>query len=142
MDTVDIIGLPVPVTYFAFLITEKLWPARDFPPRKGWQWIGVGFLLLISTIGVVTPLLIPGEWLGAHRWLDGARLGVVGGTIVGYVLLEGVVYVWHRGRTTPASCGAGSTRSITARSVSTSRARCGSTRSRWSSTSSCSFWCP
>ena len=43
MDTVDIIGLLVPVTYFAFLITEKLWPAREFPPRKGWQWIGAGF---------------------------------------------------------------------------------------------------
>ena len=41
MDTVDIIGLLVPVTYFVFLATEKLWPAREFPPRKGWQWIGV-----------------------------------------------------------------------------------------------------
>ncbi len=47
MDTVDIIGLLVPVTYFVFLVTEKLWPAREFPPRKGWQWIGVGFLVLI-----------------------------------------------------------------------------------------------
>ncbi len=44
----------------------------------------------------MTPLLIPGEWLDAHRWLDGTRLGVVGGTIVGYVLMEGVVYAWHR----------------------------------------------
>lgn len=96
MDTVDIIGLLVPVTYFAFLITEKLWPAREFPPRKGWQWIGAGFLLLISTIGVVTPLALPGEWLEAHRWLDGTRLGVGGGVVVGYVLLEGVVYAWHR----------------------------------------------
>jgi hypothetical protein len=62
-DTVDIIGLLVPVTYFLFLITEKLWPARDFPRRKGWPWIGIGGLLLISTIGVVTPLLIPGSGL-------------------------------------------------------------------------------
>jgi hypothetical protein len=36
MDTVDIIGLLVPVTYFVFLVTERMWPARDFPPRKGW----------------------------------------------------------------------------------------------------------
>ena len=29
METVDIIGLLVPVTYFIFLITERLWPARN-----------------------------------------------------------------------------------------------------------------
>ncbi len=59
MDTVDIIGLSIPVTYFLFLLTEKLWPARAFPPRKGWQWIGILFLIIISTISVVVPLLIP-----------------------------------------------------------------------------------
>ena len=96
MDTVDIIGLLVPVTYFAFLITEKLWPARKFPPRKGWQWIGIAFLVLGTTIAVVVPLLIPGPWLEAHRWIDGTGLGVVGGALVGYVLLEGAIYAWHR----------------------------------------------
>ena len=96
MDTVDIIGLSIPVTYFLFLLTEKLWPARAFPPRKGWQWIGILFLIIISTISVVVPLLIPAPWLEAHRWLDGTPLGVVGGTVVGYVVMEGVVYAWHR----------------------------------------------
>jgi len=96
MDTVDIIGLLAPVSYFVFLITEKLWPARKFPPRAGWQWIGIGFLILISTISVVVPLLIPEDWLAAHRWFDGTKLGVVGGTIVGFVVLEGVTYAYHR----------------------------------------------
>jgi sterol desaturase/sphingolipid hydroxylase (fatty acid hydroxylase superfamily) len=96
MDTVDIIGLLAPITYFVFLITEKLGPARQFPPRKGWQWIGIGFLVLIGTISTVTPLLIPADWLDAHRWLDGTRLGIIGGTIVGFVLLEGVTYAYHR----------------------------------------------
>ena len=97
MDTVELIALLAPVvTYFVILVTERLWPAREFPPREGWQWLGVAFLILFTTIGVVTPLLIPGEWLEAHRWLDGTKLGIVGGTIVGYVLLEGVVYAWHR----------------------------------------------
>ncbi len=96
MDTVDIIGLLVPVTYFVFLISEKIWPAREFPPRKGWQWIGIVFLIVISTISVVFPLLIPGTWLDAHRWLDGTRLGIVGGTLVGFVVMEGAIYAWHR----------------------------------------------
>lgn len=96
MTTVDIVGLLIPVTYFLFLITERLRPARAFPPRRGWQWIGVAFLVMVMTISVVVPLLIPEAWLAQHRLLDGTGLGVVGGTLVGIVVLEGVVYAWHR----------------------------------------------
>jgi len=74
METVDLIGLAVPLTYLLFAVTEKLWPARRFPPRKGWQWLGAAFLILILTVGTVVPLLIPAQWLAAHRWLD--RQGV------------------------------------------------------------------
>jgi len=96
MDTVDIVGLAALLTYSVFLVTEKLWPARSFPERRGWQWIGLVFLALIGTISTVVPLLIPEGWLDAHRWLDGRRLGVVGGTIVGFVVAEGLVYAYHR----------------------------------------------
>jgi sterol desaturase/sphingolipid hydroxylase (fatty acid hydroxylase superfamily) len=44
----------------------------------------------------VVPLAIPAPWLDAHRWLDGTRLGVVGGTLVGFIVLEGVIYAYHR----------------------------------------------
>ena len=96
MDAVDLIGLAVPATYFLLLAVERVWPGREFPPRRGWQWIGVGFLLLIGTAGAVVPLLLPAEWLAAHRWMDGARLGVPGGAIAGYYLLSGVMYGYHR----------------------------------------------
>lgn len=96
METVDLIGLAVPLTYFVFLATEKLWPARSFPPRKGWQWLGIAFLLLIGATGVVVPLLLPLDWMAAHRWMDGTGLGVAGGAVVGYVVLSGVMYAWHR----------------------------------------------
>jgi len=97
MGTVELIALLAPIaTYFVMLAAERLWPAREFPARDGWQWIGIAFLILFTTVGVVTPLLIPGAWLEAHRWLDGTKLGIVGGAIVGYVLMEGMVYAWHR----------------------------------------------
>lgn len=51
---------------------------------------------MIGTISTVVPLLIPGPWLDAHRWIDGTRLGVVAGTIVGNVVMEGAIYGWHR----------------------------------------------
>lgn len=96
MQVEDLLGLLVPVTYFAFLITEKLWPAREFPPRKGWQVIGIAFLLIAGVLSVVIPLLVPQDWLAGHRWVDGSRLGVAGGAVVGFVLLEGLTYSYHR----------------------------------------------
>ena len=43
MGAIDLLGLAVPVTYLLFLATEKRWPARRFPPRRGWQWVGAGW---------------------------------------------------------------------------------------------------
>ena len=96
MEAADLIALAVPLTYFAFLAAEKLWPARTFPPRRGWQWLGIAFLILLGTVSTVVPLAIPPEWLAAHRWMDGSVLGVGGGVIVGYFVLSGLSYGWHR----------------------------------------------
>ena len=83
MRTVDIVGLLIPVTYFVFLAVETLWPAREFPTRRGWQWLGIAFLLVVGTLSTVVPLLIPSAWLEQHRLLDGTGLGVVGGALAG-----------------------------------------------------------
>jgi len=96
MEAVDIVGLLVPVTYLLMLVIESLFPARKFPPRRGWVWIGILFLLLLGTISTVLPLLIDPAWLTRHRWLDGSRLGVIGGVAVGYFVLSGVNYAYHR----------------------------------------------
>jgi sterol desaturase/sphingolipid hydroxylase (fatty acid hydroxylase superfamily) len=96
METADLVALAVPVTYFLFALTERAWPARRFPPRRGWQLVGVGFLVLIATIGTVVPLLLPEDWLTAHRWIDGTTLGVAGGAFVGTLLMSALVYAWHR----------------------------------------------
>jgi len=96
MSAIDLIGLLVPLTYFVMLGIEARFPARRFPPRKGWRWIGIGFLVLIGTIGSIVPLLFDPQWLARHRWLDGGGLGVVGGTLVGWVVLSGVACAYHR----------------------------------------------
>jgi sterol desaturase/sphingolipid hydroxylase (fatty acid hydroxylase superfamily) len=96
MDTVELVGLLIPVTYLVMLAIEKWRPARGFPPRRGWTWVGIGFLLLIGVVSSVVPLLIDPHWLAAHRWLDGSRLGVAGGVVAGYVVLSGLAYVLHR----------------------------------------------
>ena len=96
MDTVDLIGLLVPLTYLAMLVIESIRPAGRFPPRRGWRWLGIAFLLLLGTLSTVMPLLLPVDWMAAHRWLDGTRLGVAGGTLAGWVVLSGLSFAWHR----------------------------------------------
>jgi sterol desaturase/sphingolipid hydroxylase (fatty acid hydroxylase superfamily) len=96
MEAADLIGALVPVTFFVMLATEKAWPARRFPERRGWVGLGVAFLLLMAVVSTVLPLQLDVQWLAAHRWLDGSRLGVAGGAIVGYVVLSGLMYAWHR----------------------------------------------
>ena len=97
MDAIGLFFLALtPVTYLVFLVTELIWPARDFPPRAHWQWIGAAFLVLSLTIGNALPLYLPRDWMAEHRWFDGTRFGVVGGAIVGFVVLELFVYAWHR----------------------------------------------
>lgn len=96
MDPADLIGLLIPATYLVMLAIEKWRPARVFPERRGWTWIGIGFLLLIGIVSGVVPLAVPTDWLAAHRLMDGTGLGIIGGTIVGYIVLSAVMYAYHR----------------------------------------------
>lgn len=95
-EWIDLIGLLPPITYLGMLAVEWRWPARQFPPRRGWRWTGIGFMLLIATVGTVVPLIVPQPWLEAHRWMDGSALGIAGGTAVGWVVLSGLNYGYHR----------------------------------------------
>ncbi len=96
MSAIDFLGLLVPITFFVMLAIEAIRPARPFPPRRGWRLIGTGFLILLAVLSTITPLLLPTDWLAAHRLLDGTQLGVVGGAITGWIVLSFFNYLWHR----------------------------------------------
>ena len=96
MQPSELVGLMIPIIYFTMLAIESRWPAHRFPPRRGWRWLGVGFLLLIASVGAVVPLLLPLEWMAAQRWIDGSQFGVAGGTLVGWFVLSGLSYAYHR----------------------------------------------
>lgn len=96
MDADAILGLMTPVTYFVMLAIEAISPAREFPPIRRWRLVGFGFVAMLMTLGIVTPMLLPGEWLAAHRLLHGERLGVAGGVVVGLLTIELIGYALHR----------------------------------------------
>ena len=95
-ELADSIGLVIPLMFFAMMAVEARWPARRFPERPRWRWIGVGFLALLFTVGAVLPLLLPHEWMARHRWLDGTGLGVAGGAVVGWIVMSAFTYGYHR----------------------------------------------
>lgn len=96
METADLVPLLIPLFYFSMLLVEWRWPARSFPARSHWRWLGIGFLLLIAGMGALVPLLLPLEWMAAHRWMDGTRFGVAGGAAFGWIVFSALAYAYHR----------------------------------------------
>src|SRR5262245_30748746 len=85
MKTEDVLGLLVPMTFLFFLVRERLFPRRHYPPIKWWTAIGFVGLILVAAISTFLPLLLP-ESLTKYHLLNGARLGFVGGALVAYPL--------------------------------------------------------
>ena len=96
MKLEDALVLAIPATYFLMHFVERLFPAREFPKIKGWGFVGVGFMVLMTSVGVVAPLLLPVDWLATHRLIDGTRLGIPGGILIGFVVVEVGIYGYHR----------------------------------------------
>ncbi|MFL6648388.1 MAG: sterol desaturase family protein [Sulfurifustaceae bacterium] len=96
MDPIEFIGLLTPATFLVMLGIESLRPARPFPAIRGWRWIGLGLLLMVGASSTVVPLLLPLDWLAAHRLLDGTGLGVAGGAIVGFLVYSFLNFAYHR----------------------------------------------
>lgn len=96
MNADAILGILTLTTYFGMLAAEALWPAREFPQVRYWRLLGLAFLAVLMAFGVTMPLLLPVEWLAAHRLLDSTGLGVAGGVLVGLLLSELVGYFVHR----------------------------------------------
>jgi sterol desaturase/sphingolipid hydroxylase (fatty acid hydroxylase superfamily) len=90
-----VLGLLPLVTYVAFLLAERLAPARSLPPVRGWFWKGLLFFLAGGAIVGGLPGLWAG-WVRAHRLLDLEGLGIAGGAIVAIASTDFLVYWFHR----------------------------------------------
>jgi sterol desaturase/sphingolipid hydroxylase (fatty acid hydroxylase superfamily) len=91
-----ILTLAVPATYAVMYGVEMRFPAREFPRIAWWWLVGAGFMALVLSISVIVPLLLPLEWLAAHRLVDGTAIGIIGGVLAGFVAVELGVYGYHR----------------------------------------------
>lgn len=87
------------VALFAMLgllvAVELLRPARRFEAVRGWRLKCIVFMPIVVAIASIIPYAMSGL-IADIKLLPGDRLGVVGGTVVGILVSELVVYWAHR----------------------------------------------
>jgi sterol desaturase/sphingolipid hydroxylase (fatty acid hydroxylase superfamily) len=85
MKAEDVLGMMVPVTFIFFLVTERLYSRRPYPPIRFWNLIGFAGLIVTGVITTVMPLLLPIS-LTKHHLTDGSRLGIFPSILIAYPL--------------------------------------------------------
>lgn len=96
MATEDLVTLLIVGTYIVLSTVERIWPARAFPPVRGWLWIGAGCFLAIGAFNATLPALLPSDWLREHAPFHVDALGTAGAIALGYPLTALVSALVHR----------------------------------------------
>jgi sterol desaturase/sphingolipid hydroxylase (fatty acid hydroxylase superfamily) len=91
----DPISLVILVMYAALMLWEAIRPGRKLPVVKGWRLRGLTAFAAFFYLSTYLPLLWT-EQLAQYQLFDLTSLGTVGGAVVGFLLYELGVYVWHR----------------------------------------------
>lgn len=92
LDPVSLIILAI---YAGLMIWEALFPARQLPTVKYWKLKGMMFFVIFFYLSSYLPLISDG-YLAEYQIIDLTGLGTLGGALVGILLYQFGVYVWHR----------------------------------------------
>lgn len=88
--------LPIFVILFAGVVLERLLPGRRYPAMRRWRLKGALYFALYLVLSLVAPALWDGL-LGRHRLIDATGLGTLWGGLLGFLLLDFVIFAWHWG---------------------------------------------
>jgi sterol desaturase/sphingolipid hydroxylase (fatty acid hydroxylase superfamily) len=91
----DPVSLAVLALYGALIAWEALAPARSLPAVRGWKLMGLSAFAVYFFVSSYLPLLWT-EQLARFQIFDLTGLGTWGGAVVGILLVEFGIYVWHR----------------------------------------------
>ncbi len=91
----DPISLIIIAIYAGLMIWEALFPARPLPTVKYWKLKGFIFFVLFFYLSSYLPLIWDG-YLAAYQLIDLTGLGTIWGALIGVLLYQLGVYVWHR----------------------------------------------
>ena len=95
MSADEIFGILVPVTFVGFLITERLFPRREYPPIRFWNLIGFGCLIHHRPRRHVAAnaLAFVGDEPSCARGITPRTLG---GIVIGYPVTALAMALVHR----------------------------------------------
>lgn len=92
LDPISLIFLGI---YAALMLWEAIFPAQQLPYVKNWKLYGMLSFVTFFYLSSYLPMVVD-PWLAEYRVLDLTHLSPIVGGIVGIVLYELGVYVWHR----------------------------------------------
>lgn len=90
----DPVSLIVIAIYAALMIWEGLFPAKKLPEVKFWKLKGLIAFAIFFYLSSYLPI-ITDPYLEQYRLLDLTYLGTAGGAVVGLVLYEFGIFLWH-----------------------------------------------
>ncbi|MEX0288546.1 MAG: sterol desaturase family protein [Flavobacteriaceae bacterium] len=91
----DPVSLAVLAMYAILMIWEAMFPARQLPKIKFWKLRGLTAFAFFFYLSSYLPLFTD-PYLEPYRLIDLTSLGALGGGLIGVLLYEFGVYVWHR----------------------------------------------
>lgn len=91
----DPISLVIIAIYIGLMIWEAVFPGRKLPQVKYWKLKGLTAFAIYFYLSSYLPLFMD-PYLEPYRLLDITGLGTLGGAVVGLLLYELGIYIWHR----------------------------------------------
>ena len=91
----DPISLIVIAMYVGVMTWEAVFPARVLPKVKYWKLKGLTAFAVFFFLSSYLPLFID-PYLEPYRLFDLSSLGTASGSIIGLLLYELGIYLWHR----------------------------------------------
>ena len=92
LDPVSLIILGI---YAVLMIWEAIFPGRKLPVMKGWRFRGLLAFTTFFYLSTYLPLIWD-RYLEPLQLVNLQHLGVVTGSLIGILLYEFGVYIWHR----------------------------------------------
>lgn len=90
----DPVSIIVIVIYSSLILWEEFFPARKLPSVKFWKVKGIAAFAVYFFLSSYLPLFTDG-YLAQYQLFDLTGLGTVGGFLVGLIVYEFGLYVWH-----------------------------------------------
>ncbi len=92
---IDPISLVILAMYVMLMVWEALTPGRQLPEIKYWRIRGLSVFAFYFYLASYLPLIWD-KYLAPYQLVDLAGIGTIGGALIGVLLYEFGVYIWHR----------------------------------------------